>query len=706
MRWLLRHLWLPPLGFALLVLVTGFWTQSVVHAELDGVLAHNLTTIRDSTAAALTEWMKSRERVATVAARDPEVRQASRALIERFGRGATFEELAHAPEQERLRELLAEPMAQWDIVSFVLVVDETIISTSRPEQLGLKVSRPGAELARRLRAGETILIAPVRVILAGREETLPLIRVAAPVADAEGAGPLCYLSFRIDPEDSFSRILQIAQFGQSGETYAFGPEGLLLSNTRLVEDLRNAGLLGKKSSPILRVQLRDPGVDLTRGQRPLGPIEERPLTHSVSSALAGGQGVDTHGYRDFRGVESVGAWLWLPRYHFGIATEIDQKEAYRTLTIVQGAMFGLVGMLVLAAAAIAVASRIMNKLRETAERAERLGQYTLEERIGQGGMGTVYRAKHALLRRPTALKVIRAEDATDTDRKRFEIEVQATSQLTHPNVVAIYDYGRTASGVFYYAMEYLEGITLAELVSDDGAQPQGRVLCLLRQMCGALAEAHSTGLIHRDIKPANMMLCVRGGLYDVIKVLDFGLAKGVRPDEELLTAVNAIPGTPHYIAPEVIQDPASVDARSDVYAVAAVAFFLLTGREMFQADSVLGVLTAHVTTPPPRPSSISTEPLHPGFEELLLECLDRDPASRPADAGALLARLDALATEPTLEWPQASAKAWWMAHGRALRRRTREPLLTSPTLSIDWENRSTSTHPPTGSTVTTPRFSE
>jgi serine/threonine-protein kinase len=329
---------------------------------------------------------------------------------------------------------------------------------------------------------------------------------------------------------------------------------------------------------------------------------------------------------------------------------------------------------------------MLASMRNSAERLERLGQYTLEERIGQGGMGTVYRARHAFLKRPTALKVIRSGDISTADRRRFQREVQATSQLTHPNVVAIYDFGHTAEGVFYYAMEYLEGVTLADLVRDDGAQPQGRVLSILRQVCGALAEAHAAGLVHRDIKPANVMLCARGGLYDVAKVLDFGLVKSMDRTDDELTATNAITGTPHYMAPEVIRDPTQVDARSDVYATAAVGFFLLTGRELFLADNVLTVLTLHVTNDAPRPSSISTEPIHPMFEALLLECLERDPNKRPADASVLLARLDVLTTVPELVWTPDNAKVWWAAHGAALHR-IHEPVLTTPTLAIDLESR-------------------
>jgi eukaryotic-like serine/threonine-protein kinase len=176
--------------------------------------------------------------------------------------------------------------------------------------------------------------------------------------------------------------------------------------------------------------------------------------------------------------------------------------------------------------------------------AAQLGQYTLVEKIGEGGMGAVYRARHALLQRPTAIKLLLPERTNELDLARFEREVQLTSQLTHPNTIAIYDFGRTPDKVFYYAMEYIDGISLEQLVDEDGPQPPARVIHMLVQACGALAEAHGVGLIHRDVKPANLLLCARGGAHDVIKVVDFGLIKDTRPHSgPAVTIADTIAGT-------------------------------------------------------------------------------------------------------------------------------------------------------------------
>src|SRR5262249_14250974 len=216
-----------------------------------------------------------------------------------------------------------------------------------------------------------------------------------------------------------------------------------------------------------------------------------------------------------------------------------------------------------------VTARQGHQLQQAVAAATQLGQYTLEEKLGEGGMGAVYRARHSLLRRPTAIKMISSANLGESALARFEREVQTTSQLNHPNTIAIYDYGRTPEGVFFYAMEYLEGTNLDDLVERFGPLPEGRVIHLLRQVCGSLAEAHGKGLIHRDIKPANILLTCRGGVADFVKVLDFGLVKAVggSGDQARLTKSDAMVGTPLYLSPEAIERPASVDLRTDIYAI-------------------------------------------------------------------------------------------------------------------------------------------
>jgi eukaryotic-like serine/threonine-protein kinase len=334
----------------------------------------------------------------------------------------------------------------------------------------------------------------------------------------------------------------------------------------------------------------------------------------------------------------------------------------QTMAFVEGALWKGTAI-----AMSAVASRVIFGLRQEVSQVRKLGQYTLEEKIGEGGMGIVYRARHAMLRRPTAIKLLPPDKAGDENVVRFEREVQLTAGLSHPNTVAIFDYGRTADGIFYYAMEYLDGINLDQLVTLAGSQPARRVVHILKQVCGALAEAHDIGLVHRDVKPANIILCERGGMADVAKVVDFGLVKRFRSDDTATTTAATVQatlvGTPLYMAPESFSGPEQVDARSDLYALGAVAYVLLTGTPVFSARSLVEVGAHHLHTRPEPPSARLGRRLPAELENLVLRCLAKSPADRPPSARALRHDLDHYsATDP---WSEAEAANWWTGYRRS-----------------------------------------
>jgi serine/threonine-protein kinase len=283
-------------------------------------------------------------------------------------------------------------------------------------------------------------------------------------------------------------------------------------------------------------------------------------------------------------------------------------------------------------------------------------------------MGRVYRARHALLRRDTAIKLLLPERVGEAALLRYEREVQATAQLTHPNTVAVYDYGRTPEGIFYYAMEHLDGGDLDDLVSYASALPPGRVVFILEQVCRALHEAHLAGLVHRDVKPGNVIVCERGGESDVAKVLDFGLVKAIDATDVSAGAAEAgLTGTPLYMAPESITVPGDVDARSDLYAVGAVAYFLLTGGPPFRGATVVEICAHHVHSVPERPSVRLGGPVPGDLEEVVLRCLAKSPTDRFADAATLGEALRGCMEAP--RWSQVDARAWWAEHGAGLRTR-------------------------------------
>jgi tRNA A-37 threonylcarbamoyl transferase component Bud32 len=323
----------------------------------------------------------------------------------------------------------------------------------------------------------------------------------------------------------------------------------------------------------------------------------------------------------------------------------------------------------------------LDSLRREAFDARQVGQYKLVREIGRGGMGAVYLAEHRHLRRPCAVKLIREGRATALHVARFEREVQSMARLTHPNTVEIYDYGRTDEGTFFYAMELLPGMTLEELVVKHGPLPPGRVIHLLRQACGALAEAHALGLIHRDVTPANLFVCERGGLHDFLKILDFGLVQD-RALTELPAAIDertgdgdalsasmssslahltrrgAILGTPAYVSPEQIRGE-EADARSDVYALGGVAFYLLVGAPAFRGN-VLELCVAHLASDPPRPSERNAR-VPVDLDAIALRCLAKDPAARFQTARELEVALAGCGVAPT--WGSEQAAAWWAEQG-------------------------------------------
>ena len=315
---------------------------------------------------------------------------------------------------------------------------------------------------------------------------------------------------------------------------------------------------------------------------------------------------------------------------------------------------------------------IVHRLGRDLERAEQIGSYKLVERLGEGGMGEVWRAEHASLARPAAIKLIRGEalggtgEEAATALRRFEQEAQATAALRSPHTITLYDFGRTQDGSFYYVMELLDGIDLQALVEKSGPLPPERAVHVLRQACHSLAEAHVRGLVHRDIKPANIYLCRQGLELDFVKVLDFGLVKhtvaGPGADPRL-TQEGQISGTPTYLAPELATGEGGIDGRADLYALGCVAYWLLTGRNVFPGDTALKQIVAHMSEPPAPPSRCSAVPA--ALDDLVLRCLAKQPADRPQTAEELAA---ALAAVPLASpWTPERMRAWWDANlpGRA-----------------------------------------
>ncbi|MCC7084174.1 MAG: serine/threonine protein kinase [Pirellulales bacterium] len=668
-----KQLWIWPIIAVVVLTIVGLFVRSAIETTMKDSLRSQISTTLDIEAAMLETWLNSQKDNAESMANDLETRQIAYGLLEPGGSEEHKVVVEPVVVRAKLDKALGPGLSAHDYVGyFVADRKKQIVASSNPEILGLKdVDEYDSFLSNSLN-GIASVSPPFPGVAAvkdskGRLRTgIPTMWVSAPVRD-ESFQVIGVLALRIRPEAEFTRILQLGRIGQTGETYAFDKTGRMVSNSRFDDQMILSGLLPDEigSTSLLKVLLRDPGGDVTKGHRPTARRDELPLTHMAAEAIVGRPGVDVDGYRDYRGVLVVGAWKWLPDANLGIATEIDYSEAFRPLAILRWTFWGLFALLALSAVAIfiftIIAARWRREAQKAAIKAQQIGQYTLEQKLGSGGMGVVYRGHHSMLRRPTAIKMLDVDKVNEASMERFEREVQITSQLNHPNTVAIYDYGRTPEGVFYYAMEYLDGIDLQALVERYGPLPAPRAIHILQQVCGSLYEAHSLGLVHRDIKPANIMLNRRGGEPDVVKVLDFGLVKAL-DDEKSKTDQRGLTGTPLYMSPEAIQMPNSVDARSDLYAVGAVGYFLLTGLPVFDADSVVDLCHKHVATPPTPPSQRANISIPPELENALLSCLEKSRAKRPQtarDLSQLISRC-----QEALRWSIEEADAWWGRHER------------------------------------------
>jgi len=354
--------------------------------------------------------------------------------------------------------------------------------------------------------------------------------------------------------------------------------------------------------------------------------------------------------------------LLLPYRHPELIEAIQKVTTFEDISI-------LVVMLLIGALVSVYGAHTTHLARKQLFEAKQLGHYRLTEKIGNGGMGEVWRAEHDLLARPAAVKLIRPEVLGETNGgsalalRRFEREAQATAVLHSPHTIGIYDFGTTSDKTFYYVMELLEGLDLETLVKRFGPVSPARAVYLLKQVCKSLAEAHHTGMIHRDVKPANVYSTRQGLEFDFVKVLDFGLVKGgsINGHKTLLTLAGTATGTPAFMAPELAMGKENVDARADIYSLGCVAYWLLTGQLVFENSNPVAMAVDHVRTSPTPPSQRTETEVPEALEQVILSCLEKDPDARPSSALDLYNQLEACNLDST--WNQPQAKEWWQLHG-------------------------------------------
>jgi len=633
------------------LVILGGWSYKKVSDSLSEIRASNLNALLDANARLLQVWIDEKKRDAERWASAPEVQHDAATLVRMAERGVPYSQVCASASARSLLAEIAPFATLEEVVAFNLIArDGTVIASQHAANCGARVR--DEEFMKRIApvfAGRSVLVRPwlesdrLGPGAAASMISQPLVWMETPVRD-QGGEVIAALGFGRVAAERFGKLLASTASESSREVYTFGARGLMLSASRYEPELREAGVLGAGESTLLRLSVRD-----TR-------LGKAAIDGLRVGGLEGASGLLLEPYRNYRGAEVIGAWRWLPEKEMAIAVEVEAVEAYAPLHYLQvafGVLFGFLAASLIAASGMSLWAARM-RLRERG----RLGQYAIEREIGEGGLSHVYLARHSHLKRPTAVKVLKAHLASDEVVTRFEREVQLCSQLNHPNTIEIYDYGRTRDGRFYYAMEYLHGTSLEDLVRKEGAMPVSRAVYALRQACWSLREAHARGLVHRDVKPQNLMLCMRGEQYDVLKVLDFGLVKEMsNPDTRDITQFAKVLGTPLYMAPERLRNPGDADARVDIYALGAVMHFLVTARHVFEAQTDHDLVYQVLNAPAPSMAEHGATDVPPVLEALVARCLAKDREARPGT----IEEVDAVLREVGRQrpWREEEARAWW-----------------------------------------------
>ena len=471
--------------------------------------------------------------------------------------------------------------------------------------------------------------------------------------------------------NEFSEILTLVHVGHRGETYAFDKKGRMLSSGRFLKQLKEIPYfeLAPDDETIYNIILKNPGVDVSNGAKPKFSKTQLPYVEPLQDLLVHlDQGTPSEvirsdndkPYRNYRGKKVISRWFWWSDYNFGIITEIRLKNALSTLRFFDYAFVVLYILIFTLSYWLFTSNIKIFRFGKKLSDYKRLGQYKLGKKLGEGGFGEVFKAEHAFLKTPVAVKLLKKQFNGTDMLDRFEKEVKVTASLSNPNTIKVFDYGTTNEGQFYYVMEFLNGVPLDQLISIDKKVSVARGIHILLGVCYSLQEAHGKGLIHRDIKPMNVMVCNQGGARDVVKVLDFGLVKNIDSTIAEQTQINRIGGTPMFMAPERLRDPFNTDQKVDIYSVGALGIYMFSGKyilELISQQMLSGEKTIQGNL---KEGLFEGVELPSDLRELLFSCLNFDPAMRPQNIDELINVLEAL--QKDFEWSNKQAADWWKSY--------------------------------------------
>ncbi|TWU24284.1 Serine/threonine-protein kinase PknB [Novipirellula galeiformis] len=654
-------------GLTLLAIVAMLWVplNFAVRTSVHEMARQSLRWILNANVAAFERWNQQRESDVVGAMANPKRQSIAERILASQHRHQPLspEPLESGSNPAAFTKLLAEDSLPDDVLGWALIdVDGRVWCTNLESLLAETLRIPSDALDKTISRQTTItrpFRAPIALSKTGPMSlpTPPVIAAMTPIT--QGAKTLGCFIYLIDPHDEFSSLFSAASANNVAESFAIDRRGVMLTDSANLPVRKRSGASdGEASAPsILNLKIQNPvagdGTE-NHGEPP------RPFTLLADQLTRGGMGENVDGYRNHWGVDVIGAWRWLPEYGVGIGVEMSVADAYAPLGILSMIHWALAILMAAAVASLVGLQWLGPRLSQSPGHplpVRQLGQYQLGRLLGEGAMGAVYLGSHAMLKRNVAIKVLEKEELTSTTASRFAREVRLTAQLRHPNTIAIFDYGRSNDGTFFYVMEYIDGITLQQLIDQEGRQNAGRVISILIQMCGSLSEAHDRGIVHRDIKPANIILAEVSGVGDMIKVLDFGLVKEIVHDSVELTQVDSITGTPMYMSPEAVRDASTADERSDVYAVGAVGYALLTGVPLFERGGAVDICLKQLNETPLRPADRVGVPFAEDLQNVLMSCLQKDANQRPLSMDQLADTLRAC--EDHGRWAHVDSIHWW-----------------------------------------------
>jgi hypothetical protein len=657
--------------------LVGLWTYQAVNSTLHRSIEFKLESTVDSLAITVDRFLVDEAALVQSWARQPALRQSIRELIELAGTDPSIETIRQAKQIDQIYDQLRGFSNNEDVKFVVWNANYRILASWQADRadVGSLVDPSGAESLARVMAGESVFFGPERLAdnpdASDQQSSDPVMGVIVPVQNTQGKTIAAMSVYGLDTFANFDRIFSRVAVGSGLDAYAVNRDGVMISQSNVAMSLATQGRFDFKPDQIVAgLRVSDPGYrvasyryeDLNSKSDSVRSISRSicPITVSVAGGISEIPNVRTDSYANYAGDKVVGAWRFLSPWQIAIIVEEDAAVAFGPSRLVRFG-FLLLGSL-LSVTAFLTAAKLARTA--TAEQAavHPLARYDVTNELGSGGMGIVYRARHRQLGRDVALKLLRQDRQDKDGRLRFDREAKLAASLSNPHSVMIYDYGHSPSGEAFCVMQFLQGLTLQEVVARSGHQPVGRVLAILRQVCDALAEAHSLNLLHRDIKPQNVMLSLDPSVGDWAVVFDYGLAKPLDPDASVFqTSETVWSGTPMYMAPERFRQPTQSDPRSDLYSVGCVAYYLLAGRPPFiesEPESLFSLILSE------QPLGIG---IHRGEEiveevsNLVLKCMAKNAEDRYESVAALARDVDRIRLAHS--WSVDQARVWWSHHG-------------------------------------------